>query len=176
MSVATLEQTAAEAAAPKAEEAEKLVIIACSGEHDKIWPALILATAGAAMGKDTMIFFTFWGLFSLVKDDVRITGENWMQKMMSLINRGGAGHMKLSKMSFGGAGKAMMMHIAKEHHAAGPQELLEVARDLGVRLVPCQMTLELMGLRREDLIDGLEEPAGAAYMLGEAQGATTFFI
>ena len=73
----------------KAEQAEKLVIFAWSGELDKIWPTLILATTGAAMGKETTVFFTFWGLFPLVKNEVRITGENWMQKMLSMMNRGG---------------------------------------------------------------------------------------
>ena len=128
------------------------------------------------MGKETTVFFTFWGLFPLVKNEVRITGENWMQKMLSTMNRGGADHLKLSKMNFAGAGKAMMMHLAKEHRVATPQELLDLAREMGVRLVPCQMTMDLLGLKREDLIEGLEEPAGATTALAEAQGAITLFI
>jgi peroxiredoxin family protein len=158
------------------EQAEKLVIFAWSGELDRIWPTLILATTGAAMGKETTVFFTFWGLFPLVKDEVRITGENWMQKMLSMMNRGGADHLKLSKMNFAGAGKAMMMHLADEHRVATPRELLDLAREMGVRLVPCQMTMDLLGLKREDLIEGLEEPAGATTALAEAQGAITLFI
>jgi len=70
----------------------------------------------------------------------------------------------------------MMKHLAKEHDVASPSELLEMARDLGVRLVPCQMTMDLLGLKREDMIDGLGEPAGAATMLLEAQEAITLFI
>jgi peroxiredoxin family protein len=155
---------------------DKLVIMAWSGELDKVWPTFILATTGAAMGMETTVFFTFWGLFPLVKNDVRITGENWMQKMLSLMNRGGTEHLKLSKMQFLGAGKAMMMKLAREHKVAGPTELLEMARDLGVHLVPCQMTMDMLGLKREDLIDGLEEPAGATTALLEAQDAVTLFI
>lgn len=155
---------------------EKLVIIAWSGDLDKVWPQMILATAGAAMGMQTTIFFTFWGLFSLVKDDTRITGENWMQKMVSMMDRPGMEHLKLGKMNFVGAGPAMMKHLAKEHSVASPGELLEVARELGVRLVPCQMSMDLLGLTREDMIDGLDEPAGAATMLMEAQDAVTLFI
>jgi peroxiredoxin family protein len=166
----------AEPAVEKPEQAEKLVIFAWSGELDRIWPTLILATTGAAMGKETTVFFTFWGLFPLVKNDVRITGENWMQRMLSMMNRGGTGHMKLSRMHFAGAGRAMMMHLAKEHHVASPQELLDLAREMGVRLVPCQMTMDLLGLSREDLIEGLDEPAGATTALAEAQGAVTLFI
>jgi len=176
MSVATLERPAVEPAVQQPEPAEKLVIFAWSGELDKIWPTLILATTGAAMGKETTVFFTFWGLFPLVKNDVRITGENWMQKMLSMMNRGGTGHLKLSKMNFAGAGKAMMLHLEAEHKVATPQELMTLAQEMGVKMVPCQMTMDLLGLRREDLIDGLEEPAGATTALAEAQGAITLFI
>lgn len=155
---------------------EKLVIIAWSGDLDKVWPQMILATTGAAMGMQTTIFFTFWGLFSLVKDGVHITGDNWMQKMVSMMDRPGMEHLKLGKMNFAGAGPKMMKHLAKEHKVASPGELLEMARDLGVRLVPCQMTMDLLGLTREDMIEGLGEPVGATTMLLEAQDAVTLFI
>lgn len=155
---------------------ERLVIIAWSGDLDKVWPQMILATTGAAMGMQTTIFFTFWGLFSLVKDEKHITGENWMQKMVALMDRPGMEHLKLGKMNFAGAGPAMMKKLAKEHNVASPGELLELARELGVRLVPCQMTMDLLGLKREDMIDGLDEPAGATTMLMEAQDAVTLFI
>ena len=155
---------------------KKLVIMAWSGDLDKVWPTLILATSGAAMGMRTTVFFTFWGLFPLVRNDVRITGENWMQKMLSLMNRGGTEHLKLGKMNFAGAGRGMMKKLARDHKVASPTQLLEMARDLGVHLVPCQMTMDLLGLKREDLIDGLEEPAGATSALLEAQDAITLFI
>jgi peroxiredoxin family protein len=153
-----------------------LVIFAWSGELDRLWPTFILATTAAAMGMQTTVFFTFWGLFPLVRNDVRITGENWMQKMMSVMNRGGTEHLGLSKMNFAGAGPAMMNKLADEHNVASPQELLEVARDLGVDMIPCQMTMDLLGLERTDLIDGLSDPAGAATALARAQSALTLFI
>jgi peroxiredoxin family protein len=155
---------------PAPDEAEdKLVIFAWSGDLDRMWPTLILATTSAAMGQQTT-------LFPLVKNDVRITGENWMQKMMSAMNRGGTDHLKLSKMNFVGAGPAMMKKLARDHKVASPTELMEMAQEMGVRLIPCQMTMDLLGLTREDLIDGLEEPAGATTALLEAKGATTLFI
>ena len=165
-----------EMAAREPQQAEKLVIFAWRGELDKIWPTLILATTGAALGKETTVFFTFWGLFPLVKNEVRLTGENWMQRLLSVMNRGGDMHLRLSKMNFAGAGPAMMKHLATEHHVASPHELIEMAKELGVKLIPCQMTMDLLGLKREDLIDGLEEPAGAATALAGAQGAITLFI
>lgn len=155
---------------------KKLVIIAWSGDLDKVWPQMILATTGAAMGMETTLFFTFWGLLSVVKNNVRITGENWMQKMMSLMDHPGADHLGLSKMNFAGAGPAMMKKLAKDHKVASPGELLDLAQELGVNLVPCQMTMDLLGLAREDMIDGLGEPAGAATMLMESQDAITLFI
>jgi len=155
---------------------DKLVIFTWGGDLDKVWPTLILATTAAAMGMEVLVFFTFWGLFPLVRNDVRLTGDNWMQKAMSLLHRGGTQHLRLSQMNFAGAGPAMMRKLAADHHVASPQELLELARDMGVRLVPCQMTMDLLGLKREDMIDGLGEPAGAATALAEAQDAITLFI
>lgn len=175
MSIA-VERPATQVAQQQPQQAEKLTIVLSSGDLEKVWAALIIANAGAAMGKETSIFFTFWGFFPLVKNDVRFTGSNWMQKMLSLMNRGGDEHMKLGKMNFVGAGPAMMKHLAHEQHTALPHELMESAKELGVRLIPCQMSMDLMGLKREDLIEGLDEPIGATTMLALAQGATTFFI
>ena len=164
---------AADQAKPKA---NKLVIFTWGGDLDKVWPTLILATSAAAMGMETIVFFTFWGLFPLVRNDVRLTGDNWMQKAMSLLHRGGTQHLRLSQMNFAGAGPAMMRKLASDHQVASPQELLELAQEMGVRLIPCQMTMDLLGLTRDDMIDGLEEPAGSATALAEAQDAITLFI
>ncbi len=142
--------------------AKKMTIVAWSGELDKVWPTLILATTAAASGMDVAVFFTFWGLRILQRNDKRVTGRNWKQKMLSLMNRGGTDHLGLSKLNFGGVGPMLMRQLAKEYKVAEPTELLQVAQDLGVKLWPCQMTMDLMGLRREDLIDGLQETVGAA--------------
>jgi len=161
---------------------KKLVIFAWSGDLDKVWPQLILATTGAAMGMQTTVFFTFWGLFPLLKNDKehgrarRLTGENWMQKMLSSMNHGGTDHLKLSKMNFGGMGPRMMGKLAEDHKMASPTALMEMAREMGVHLVPCQMTMDLIGLSNEDLIEGLDPPAGATSALLEAQDAITLFI
>lgn len=113
------------------------------------------------------VFFTFWGLFTLVRPGVRITGDNWMQRMLSVMNPGNPAKAKLSRYNFAGAGPGMMKKLAKDRKAPIPSELLEMAQDMGVRLVPCQMTMDLLGLKPEDMIDGLEEPIGAATALLE---------
>jgi len=166
----------AEAIAPQEPATGGLTIFACSGDLERTWATLILSTTAAALGKPVTVFFTFWGLFPLVKNDRGITGKVWMQKMLSVMNPGGTRKLGLSRMNFMGAGPAMMRSLAKRYNVASPQELLESARDLGVKLVPCQMSMDMFGLRREDLIDGLEEPAGAAAMLEQARDAATFFV
>jgi peroxiredoxin family protein len=141
---------------------KKMTIVAWSGTLDKAWPTLILATTAAASGVDVTVFFTFWGLRILQKNNKRITGRNWKQKALSFMNRGGTDHVGLSKLNMGGMGPMMMRQLAREYKVAEPTELLQMAQELGVKLWPCQMSLDLLGLKREDLIDGLPETVGAA--------------
>ncbi len=175
----TVERPATEPA-PAVPEAETqtggLTIFLLNGDLERVWAAFILATAGAAMGKNVTMFFTFWGLFPLVRNDRAMTGSHWMQKMMSVMNRGGTSHLTLSKYNFMGAGPLMMRTLAKKVHFSSPEELLEIAKEMGVKLVPCQMTMDLMGLTKDDLIDGIDEPAGAATALAAAEGSTPLFI
>ena len=141
--------------------ADKMVIIAASGDLDKAWPVLILATTGAAYGMEVTVFFTFWGLLVLKKPGVGITGSDWRQKMLSVMAKGTPDHLPLSRLNFAGMGPWMMKGLADDKNVASIQELLGLARDMGVKLWPCQMTMDLMGLTQDDLIDGLDEPAGA---------------
>ena len=141
---------------------KELVIVSWSGDLDKVWPVLILSSAAAASGVRTQVFVTFWGLLPFVKDQRRIIGDHWMQKMLSLMQRPGIDHLKLSKMNFLGMGPWMMGVLRKKYNVASPRELLEAATALGVEFIPCQMTMDMFGLKREDLIDEMGEPAGAA--------------
>jgi peroxiredoxin family protein len=159
------------------EKKNKLTIIAWGGDLDRVWPTTILATTAAASGMQASVFFTFWGLFAIVRPGVRITGENWMQKMMAVMNPGSAQKAKLSRYHFAGAGPAMFKKLAADHQVARPEELIATAQELGVRLIPCQMTMDLLGLRREDLLDDLEEPIGAATAIAEMrEAAISLFI
>jgi peroxiredoxin family protein len=153
------------AAAPPTEGAvaqKSLIIVNWSGEYDRMMPTLIMSTTAAACGVQAKVFITFWGLLPFVKDQKRIVGENWMQKMLTLMQRPGIDHLKLTKMNFMGMGPWMMGVLSKKYHVASPRELLEAATTLGVEFIPCQMTMDLFGLKREDLIDEMGEPAGAA--------------
>ncbi|MFN8624001.1 MAG: DsrE/DsrF/DrsH-like family protein [Chloroflexota bacterium] len=151
------------AEAPVAQK--QLVIINWSSEYDRIMPTLIMATTAAASGLKTSVFITFWGLLPFVKDQKRITGENWMQKMLSAMQRPGIHHLKMSKMNFMGMGPWMIGQLSEKYNVSSPAELLEAAQMLGVEFIPCQMTMDMFGLTREDMIEGLGEPAGAATVI-----------
>jgi peroxiredoxin family protein len=153
-------RAAAEDEAPA--RTKELVIVNWSGELDRIWPTLILASTAAASGVKCKVFVTFWGLLPFVKDGVRITGENWMQRMLSFMQRPGIDHLKLSKMNFLGMGPWMIGKLRKQYNIASPRELLEACEALGVEFIPCQMSMDMFGIQRTDLIDGMGEPAGAA--------------
>jgi peroxiredoxin family protein len=141
---------------------KELVIVDWSGELDRVWPVLILSSTAAASGVRCRVFVTFWGLLPFVKDQKRIVGDDWMQKMLTLMQRPGIDHLKLSKMNFLGMGPWMMGTLRKRYGVASPRELLEAATAMGVEFIPCQMTMDMFGLKREDLIDEMGEPAGAA--------------
>jgi len=154
-----------------------LVLIWYSGDLEKTWASLILASTAAASGVNTKVFITFWGLQAFVKDETRVTGETWMQKMLSLMQRPGISHRKLSKMNFLGMGPWMMGVLAKKYGVAKPKELLEAAQALGVEFMPCQMTMDMFGLTRDDLIEGMSDPVGAATVIELLNnGAASLFI
>jgi peroxiredoxin family protein len=156
---------------------KSLVIIAESGDLEKTWATTILASTAAASGMEVSIFFTFWGFFPLVRPEKRITGKVWMQKMLSVMNRPGIDHLKLSRLNFMGLGPWMMKRLARKYGVASPGELLAMAQAMGVKLLPCQMSMDMLGFTREDLIDGLEEPVGAATVLELiASGTPALFI
>ena len=142
-----------------------LVIVAESGDLERTWATTILASTAAAGEMTVSIFFTFWGLFALVRPEIRVTGTDWMQRMLAIMNRPGIDHAKLSKLNFAGMGPWMMKKLAKQHGVAEPRELLEMAQALGVRLIPCQMSMDMMGISADQLIDGVEPAMGAAAAL-----------
>ena len=150
---------------------KELVIVNWSGELDRIWPTLILASTAAASGVHCKVFVTFWGLLPFVRDGVRLTGDNWMQRMLSFMQRPGIDNLKLSKMNFLGMGPWMIGKLRRQYNVASPRELLDACEALGVEFIPCQMSMDMFGIKREDLIDGMGEPAGAATAIEIMTGA-----
>ena len=144
---------------------ESMTIIAFSGDLDKLWPTMILSSTGAATGMDVTVFFTFWGLFPLVRDDVRITGYDAMTKMLAGMNPPGFKKAKLSKLNMGGMGSWMMRKVAGKNKVLPPEQLFEMGQDMGVKMWPCQMTMDLLGIKLDQMRPGLGEPVGAATAL-----------
>ena len=166
-----------EVAAAQPAVTHDVLIINYRGELEKVWATMLLASTAGAMGVTCRVFVTFWGLLNFVKDERRITGRNWMQKMLALMQRPGISHRKLSKMNFLGMGPWMMGRLAKQQRNASPKELLEIAQSMGVEFIPCQMTMDMFGLTRDDLIEGMGDPVGAATVIGlMSEGSSPLFI
>ena len=158
-------------------DANKVTIIACSGDLDKAYPILILASTAAASGKDVTIFFSFWGLFIIKKNDGKIIGKDWMTKMLSWMHRGGSERLKLSQYRMGGMGTWMMNQVFRKNRVAKLSELLAMCQELGVRMIPCQMTMDAFGMTMDDLVAGVDQPVGAATALEYAsESGINWFI
>lgn len=153
-----------------AQEPKSATIVVFAGSMDKVMAAFIIGTTAAAMGARTTMFFTFWGLSALKKGEPADCDRNWMQKMLSMMLPGSADQLPLSQLNMAGLGAGMMKKIMEQKKIASLPELIEAARDLDVRLIACQMSMDAMGICKEELIDGIEV-AGAATYVGEALNA-----
>jgi len=141
-----------------------------SGELDKAMASMIIANGAAAMGDDVTIFFTFWGLNVLRKAQKIKVKKEFMEKMFGWMMPRGAEKLGLSKMNFGGAGAVMMKSMMKKKRVASLPYLIEQAQEMGVKMIACTMSMDVMGIKKEELIDGVEL-AGVASYLGEADGS-----
>jgi len=158
-------------------EKEKLTIVVFSGELDKALAAFIIATTGASMGMDVTMFFTFWGLNILKKNEARMGGKGFKQKMFSLLNKGGTKRLKLSHFHMFGLGTWMMKLVMKDSHYPSIDEFITMAKEMGIKMIPCSTTCGMFGLTEGSFRSGVEGIAGAAYFLGEARKAKlTLFI
>jgi peroxiredoxin family protein len=149
---------------------EKSTIVLFSGDLDKAIAAFIIANGAAAYDHEVTIFFTFWGLNTLRKDHYAANKKGLLEKMFGWMMPRGADKLGLSRMNFGGMGPKMIKHVMKKHNSLSLPQLIELAQEQGVRLVACTMTMDLLGLQEEELLDGIEYAGVAAY-LGDAVGA-----
>lgn len=157
------------------EKKDGALIVVMSGDMDKVFAAFTIATGSAAAGKKTAMFFTFWGLKAIQKGN--FTGNSFFARMMSVMNRGGINRIGPSRFNFWGIGRWMFKKMMKSHNVATLEELRQAAIDLGVKLQPCLTSMEVMEIKKEDLIDGVDEPCGVATMLEQAfNSGATFFI
>ena len=174
--IATLEQRIAQLERAPAQDIEdRLAMVVFSGDLDKAIAALIIATGAAAIGLETSIFFTFWGI-GAVKKGRRYVGKNALEQGFTAMLPGGLGQLGLSQMNFFGAGAQIIRKLMRDHAVSSPEELFVLAQELGVRMVVCDMSRELLGVRDEELIDGLETGGVATFLGDAARAKVTLFI
>ena len=139
-----------------------------SGDLDKVLASFIIANGAASMGRPVTMFFTFWGLNALRKANAVKPKKSTIEKMFGMMMPEGSSKLKLSKMNMGGMGTAMMKKVMKDKNVDSLETLMKSAMDNGVKLVACTMSMDVMGIRKEELIDGVEL-AGVASYLGDAE-------
>jgi peroxiredoxin family protein len=157
------------------EKKKKLSMIVFSGDMDKLFAAFSVATGAAASGMDVVMFFTFWGLRALKKKVP--TGKSLFGRMLGLMYGGDINRATPSKMSFGGIGRWMFKKMMKAKKVPSLPELRQMALELGVKLYGCQMSMEVMEIPREKMLDEVQACVGVAYFIEQAQQSdVTLFI
>ncbi len=168
ISLARIKKGAASPQSQPASSYNNKNFIVFSGDLDKAIASFIMANAAAAMGRKVEMFFTFWGLNILRKPEKVRVKKSLIEKMFGMMMPRGSTRLGLSKMNMGGMGAAMIRGIMKSKNVDSLEELIKTAMDNGVKVVACSMSMDVMGIKREELIDGVEL-AGAAAMLANAE-------
>jgi CoA-disulfide reductase len=143
-------------------------IVVFSGDLDKAIASFIIANGAASMGKKVTMFFTFWGLNILRKHKKVSVQKGFMDKVFGFMMPRGSKKLQLSKMNMMGMGGKMIRMVMKNKNVSSLEELIRVAMDNGIEIVACQMSLDVMGLKKEELLDGVKV-GGVGYYLGEAE-------
>jgi len=157
-------------------QTERTTIVLFSGDMDKAIAAFIIANGAAAYDHEVTMFFTFWGLNTLRKDEVVKVKKGFLEKAFGWMMPRGAKKLGLSRMNFMGMGPKMIEHVMKKHNALSLPQLIELAQEQGVKLVACTMTMDLLGLQQDELIDGLEYAGVAAYLGDASEAKVNLFI
>jgi peroxiredoxin family protein len=161
--------------APAQDIEDRLSMVVFSGDLDKAIAAFIVATGAAAMGMEVSMFFTFWGL-NVVKKEKSYEGKNSLEKGFTAMLPAGTGQLPLSQMNFFGAGARVIRKLMNDHEVTSIEEFVEMAQEFGVRMVACDMSRELLAVRDEELIDGLEFGGVASFMGDAARSKASLFI
>ncbi len=151
---------------------ERVSIIVFSGDLDKVLAAFVIATGAVAMGMEAVMFFTFWGTPVLRDPRKKVGGKDFMGKMFGFMLPKGRNAIKLSKMNMAGMGTSMMKSLMKKKNVASLDQMLEMAAELGVKIYICEMSMSLMGFKREEFIDYPNlEYVGVATFLEQAKNS-----
>ncbi|MGL5314410.1 MAG: DsrE/DsrF/DrsH-like family protein, partial [Peptostreptococcaceae bacterium] len=151
-------------------------LVVFSGDLDKAIASFIIATGAASMGKEVTMFFTFWGLNILKRKDKPKVSKDAMEKMFDMMLPSHTGKLPLSQMNMGGMGPKMIEQIMKKHNVDDLDTLIKNAIDMGVKVVACAMSMDLMGIKKEEFIDGVEIAGVAAYLGATEDSGLNLFI
>ena len=151
-------------------------IVVFSGDLDKALAGFVLATGAAAAGLETSMFFTFWGLSVLKKEGASGGSKNMMERMFAMMTPSSSRSLGTSKMNFFGIGAVMLRKMMKDKQIATLEELMGLAGELGVKLIACTMSMDAMGVSKEELVDGLTYGGVATYMADAVRSRVTLFI
>lgn len=143
----------------------KLTLVIGSEDLDKAMTAFIIAAGAISMGISVVMYFTFWGL-NVLKQKRTFSNKSFTKKMMAMMMPGSNNALPISKLNMFGAGTIFLKHVMKEHHVASLQDLIALNLELGVKMISCQMSMDVMGIHKEELLSGLEY-AGAANCVNE---------
>jgi len=155
---------------------DKKTMVVFSGDLDKVLASFVIANGAAAMGSEVTMFFTFWGLNALRKANPPAMRKPFLERMFGWMMPKGAQALKLSQMHMFGIGTALMKHVMQQKNVDSLPQLIESAQRAGVKLVACAMSMEVMGLRREELIDGVEVGGVASFLAEAGEAQMTLFI
>lgn len=154
---------------------DMVALIVFSGDLDRVLAAFVIATGAAALGQEVSMFFTFWGL-SVLKKESNLTGKGLFEKMMAVMSPSNSTELPVSKMNYFGIGAKMLRQMMKDNNVSSLEEMMDMCREMGVKMLACEMSKDVMGIQDEELMDGLE-PAGVAAFLGESlRSRTNLFI
>lgn len=153
----------------------RATIVVFSGDLDKVLASLVIATGAATMGLEVSMFHTFWGLMPLRKKR-SLEGKNLLEKALNMMTPAGLGELSPSQLSFGGAGARIFRTLMRQKEIQSPEEMFELAREMGVKFIACGMSMDVMGITQDELIDGIEIGGVAAYLGDAADSKVTLFI
>lgn len=171
--IAQLEARITEIEAEQPDDRVSLVVF--SGELDKVLAAFVIATGAAAVGQEVSMFFTFWGLSALKKDS-KLAGKNVFEKMMGIMSPTGTQELPVSKMNYFGIGAKMLRKMMKDKGVASLEEMMDLARDLGIKMVACEMSRDVMGISDEELVGGLELGGVGSFLGDSLRSRASLFI
>ena len=154
---------------------DRVALVVFSGDLDRVLAAFVIATGAAAMGQQVSMFFTFWGL-SVLKKDSQLSGKTLFQAMMTLMSPGSSQSLPVSKMNYFGVGAKMLRSMMKEKNVSSLEEMISLARELGVRMIACEMSRDVMEIKETELFAGLECGGVASFLADSLKSRTSLFI